>query len=296
MSVRALLRFLARPDVRRRRAVFLSRRVRFELARRAWPRWLRGERVVRIDGGLIRVRLGDVVDRAIYLYGAHEFLALEAFRALVMPGATIVDAGAHIGQYTIAAALRVGPQGRVLAFEPSPATRGRLEANVRLNRLENVSVFGLALGDAPGEAHVLPPADSANTGTAAVIEGPSQGADSVRVRRARLDDVLAETGIRSVDVIKVDVEGAEADVLAGAKAQLVNARPAVLFEVTSFDEVAGSAPSIELLRQLGYDLFGIGAGSELVRIGPEDDPRGFREPWTALNLLALHPSRGEPGT
>ena len=276
------MRFLSRPDVRGRRLQALTRRVRYEGERRLAPRLLERERRVRVDGMTMLVRPRDAVERAIYLYGAHEHRALQAFRELVTPSSVVVDAGAHVGQYTLVAAAR---GARVLAFEPAPATYERLARHVRLNGLTNVTALRVALGPSPGRAH-LAVASMDNSGEAAVVDAPTES--SVEVEVARLDDVLAQHGVERVDLMKLDVEGREVGVLEGARDTIERSHPAILFEVDEHELARGATPAVDALRELGYGIHGVRADGSLAPLERGEDPRQFREPWYALNLVALH--------
>ena len=218
----------------------------------------------------MRVRLDDVVDRAIYLYGLHEYRAARAFCRLVHEGAVVVDAGAHIGQYTLLAARRAGATGKVFAFEPMPDTRERLQENVERNGLDNVTVVDVALSDRDGTTRIAV-GEVGNTGSAKLVD-----AGGIEVECRRLDSVVHER----VDVLKLDVEGYEAEVLAGAERTIATSRPAVLFEVND-DRAA------ELLRTLGYGLYSLGEDGALVDLPAGVDPRTLAEPWYAPNLVAL---------
>lgn len=130
-------------------------------------------------------------------------------------GDIFVDAGANIGAYTVPAATRVGPTGRVVAVEAHPRTFGYLQRAVAMNRLDNVTPLNVALGDAPGEvvfAYV-----SANPGESHVAAGTDGGQ---KVAVVTLDAALAGLGIGPVAYLKIDVEGYEPMVLAGARATI----------------------------------------------------------------------------
>ena len=145
---------------------------------------------------------------------------------------TVLDIGAHHGMYTLLASKRVGREGRVIAFEPSPRERRRLLRHLRINGCSNVFVEPLALGDHAGEADLF------------LVEGRQDWCNSlrppevdersciVRVEVRPLDDVLGALGIARVDFIKLDVEGAGLSFLHGASRVLRSAsRPAILAEV-----------------------------------------------------------------
>jgi len=87
----------------------------------------------------------------LYYRSSHEPRAMAVFRRLVQPGMTVFDVGAHIGFYAVEASSAVGPEGRVIAFEPDPTNRALLEENLQLNECANVTVLPCAVSDQPGE-------------------------------------------------------------------------------------------------------------------------------------------------
>ena len=145
---------------------------------------------------------------------------------------TVLDIGAHHGLYTLLASILVGKNGKVIAFEPSPRERLRLERHLRLNRCRNVHIEGVALDQSAGESDLFlvggsqdycnslrPPAVLAKTTT-------------VRVKVVTLDEYLVGKSVLKVDFIKLDVEGAELGVLRGGKRVLTTVpRPVLLIEV-----------------------------------------------------------------
>lgn len=228
----------------------------------------RGERRIRFDGtSTMHLRFDDDVERAIYLYGLYEFRSARAFCRLLDRRSTVVDVGAHVGQYTLLAAKRAA---HVVAFEPSAATRARLERNVRDSGLDNVEVHPYAVGDSDGDVQIGA-AEPGNSGTAAIV-----GSGGTAVPMRTLDSVL---GDRVVDVLKIDVEGGEAGVLAGA-ANVLRARPSILMEVNG-------AAAVDALRALDYGIHALGKDGRLVLLRDGDDPRDYAEPWSAPNIVAM---------
>ena len=193
--------------------------------------------------------------------GTYEPDMTPAFHELARPGGTLYDIGAHVGYYT-ALWLRLGGR-RVETFEPVPSTRQILEQMLARNGLTaQVGVHDVALGRAaaPGRMQV----DDADLGaaSAAFLEGsggldtgvavaPGRTAHHVPVTVQRLDDVVRDRGLPAPTVIKLDVEGAEANVLAGAAEVLSRYQPAILCEVHRID--AGLELAQQLTR-LGYTL------------------------------------------
>ena len=191
---------------------------------------------------------------------------------LLRPGMTVVDAGAHHGFYTLLASKRVGRDGRVIAFEPSPRERKRLQEHLRLNRCKNVVVQSCALGQERQEADLF------------LVEGSEDWCNSLRVPQIdartakvqveveRLDDVLPRLGVTQVDFLKIDVEGAELSVLQGAQATLASLRPVILAEVQDLrTRPWGYAASeiIDTLARANYVWFALTANSTLQRVSTE---------------------------
>jgi len=142
----------------------------------------------------------------------------------LQPGDTFIDIGANIGLYSILAARRVGATGKVLSFEPSPREFSRLLANLRLNATQVVTPFSVALGTAPGffDLHIAPTHTGLNTLQISDAARHAFGGDQVqRVGVVRFDDAVAPllAGQR-VKLMKIDVEGAEMDVLMGMEKSL----------------------------------------------------------------------------
>ena len=174
------------------------------------------------------------------LGGTYEPEQTRLFQEHVRPGATVLDIGAHVGYYSLLSSVLAGDAGTVWAFEPNPRNCAFLRRHVEINRRGNVRVTEAAVSDAAGRAR-FDFGRGSGTGRLSV-----QGA--VEVETVRLDDFAREQGIAPT-AVKIDVEGAEVQVLDGARATLAEHRP-VVFLSTHGAEVhrAGMA----LLRELGY--------------------------------------------
>lgn len=134
----------------------------------------------------------------------------------IEPGMTVVDAGGHIGAFALYAGRKVGPKGRVLVFEPSPDNLALLNQNLALNKLPQIELFPVALAEQTGEADLFL-ADPGTENPATNTLFASEGRKSAKVPLAKLDDLAAKAGLNKIDLLKVDVEGAELRVLKGAQ-------------------------------------------------------------------------------
>ena len=196
-------------------------------------------------GFLMECDPGDWVGQHIFVTGTWEDTTTRIVQACVTPGATVVDVGANIGFYTLLMSRLVGERGRVIAFEPMPLGIERLRRNLRLNDASNVDVIEQAASAQPGSASFfLGPREHTSISSLRPIEG----AATVAVTCTTLDTVLAEHP--RIDFLKMDVEGAEPDVLAGAGRTLRNGIPYVVAEVSSPDWP-------QTLLDLGFEMFEI---------------------------------------
>jgi FkbM family methyltransferase len=186
----------------------------------ARPTWA----VVRSGAARGLYLLVDPRDEKYYWSGTHEVPVQQALAGLLRPGMTFWDVGAHIGFFSMFASRVLGPSGRVHAFEPMEGNRGRLAAGVEMNRLTNLAVHGFALAASPGRA-VLRANPSSLMWTLVPERG---GPEGVSVPCRTLDDCTAAFG--PPDVIKIDVEGAEVDVLRGGWHLLSTLRRPLLVE------------------------------------------------------------------
>jgi len=197
---------------------------------------------------------------------------LEFVLSVLEPGMTFVDVGANVGIFSIAAAKKV-QDGRVLAFEPCGWTYERLIKNQGLNGLTNLQTIHAALGERAAEAilHVnVPGKDGLNTiGRPTHVDSEVAGAEKVLV--VTLDEALRQCGILRVDVMKMDVEGAELFVLLGAKQLLSRSNaPLILYEGGFLSKGFDYHPveSMWLLQKYGYSLFVLDSNSGRILVPP----------------------------
>lgn len=215
------------------------------------------------EGPLIEVRLNDQIGREILRDGEFEPELRQAMLAAVKPGMTVLDVGANLGYYTVLLAQAVTPTGRVVAFEPNPVMQAELRHNLALNHFANVTVQAVALSDREGElAFHCPPPGAEGHGSLQPNDSFT-ARETIRVRTRPLDAVCEELSLAAVDVVKLDVEGAELQVFQGAPRLLSGPRrPVLFFESaerqcqafghTSFDVLAFVAAHGYSLRQVSH--------------------------------------------
>jgi len=147
------------------------------------------------------------------------------------PGNIVVDVGAHIGAYTIKAAREVSPSGLVIAVEPHEPNYQILLQNVRINNLKNVIPKRVALLDFRGTSELLVHRSNVGGHSMEPVFDEVDVAYRERVNVTTLDILCKELGISRVDVLKIDVEGGEAEVLRGAQSVLSERKIKIAAEV-----------------------------------------------------------------
>lgn len=145
--------------------------------------------------------------------------SLKALASLAQPGMVVCDIGANVGVTTGIFADRVGPSGRVLAFEPDPFNAAVFRRYAAQRGLANVMLFELGLGESSGSRHLR--INRTNRADSRILpSGMVPGIDDLTIACDGLDSVLARLGVQRVDLIKMDVQGFEPFVLRGMRATL----------------------------------------------------------------------------
>ena len=143
-----------------------------------------------------------------------------------------LDIGANMGKYSILVGKELGDRGRVLAFEPLPKNYEMLKKNITLNNLKNVAALDTACGSENKSSDLF--IDSRNTGGHSLVRETDQ---KIRINVKKLDNIIEDLKLNRIDLIKIDVEGAESDVLKGAVATVKKFRPKIIFESESEENV-----------------------------------------------------------
>lgn len=177
-----------------------------------------GRKTAPVFGSRLSLDLSNYVDRTIYM-GCYEPLNTLRFRRILSPGMTVVDVGANIGYFSLLAAHRVGPSGQVIAIEPHPANFRILSDTVTTNRLTQIRPFQIGLSDVNSVAEISM-ADQVAFPNRTASMVPGKNIHSVTVPVKRLDDCVAEWGIKKIDLLKIDVDGFELKIVSGAAESL----------------------------------------------------------------------------
>lgn len=206
VSAEKLRWLFTHPCFRRRPASTLCRVALWE-----WRRSLGRRSLIRLGQDFaLTVRPHDGVGRLLFYFGRQADELFSFFGAVLEPGMVVVDVGANIGSLAIFCAGRVAPSGRVIALEADKETAALLLENAKLNRADNLDLHVVCVSDRSGPTEFFVNPDSAKSSIA------NMSGRRVTVEATSLDDLLL-TRLERLDVLKIDVEGADYRVLRGAE-------------------------------------------------------------------------------
>jgi len=191
-------------------------------------------------------RSDQYIGRALECYGEYSQHEADLMAQFLQPGAVVIDAGANLGALTLFFARSVGRDGRVYAFEPQRVVFQTLCANMAINSQVNVHAFHAALGAVPGTIKVDTPDYAIDNNFGGMALG--EWVDGETVPMMRIDDL----GLDRCDLVKIDVEGMEAQVLAGARATLTRHRPLLYVENDRAEKVNAL---IRLVADMRYRMY-----------------------------------------
>jgi FkbM family methyltransferase len=247
----------------------------------------RAERVLRTTSGdLFQANLGSLQEWHLWVYGSFEDYVARLFSYLVRPGDRCIDVGANIGLHTVRLAKLAGPQGEVIAVEPDPDLARRAGENVALNGLANARVIQAAASAAAGETVALYRAAdlNPNRGMASLHPHAHLTGPATEVQTVTIDDICPGP----VALMKIDVEGHEAAVVAGAAQVIERYSPAIVFEYAPELLADPAQCPFRRLAAAGYLLYRISNRRNPVTGRCRLELRALRaQPETGCDLLAV---------
>jgi FkbM family methyltransferase len=227
--------------------------------------------LLELDGIKLIARPIDGNGRLISYFGTKFDPIFDFLKKSLRPGMVYVDVGANIGSHAINAARVVGEKGRVFAFEADPETYRILQKNIDLNQLGNIILRQTCVSDNSGSVTFYKHKDSAKS---SIVDRGEK--TSVVLPADRLDN-LVQSDTR-IDILKIDVEGAELNVLRGAQ-QIFEERPPSIVIIEVFDVRDGTDKSQgirEILEAYGYSFYLF------------DGHRLSKFSGSAMNAFAIH--------
>jgi len=262
----------------------------------------------------LRMKLdrASLLGSVIYWFGNYSPNELHLLDRLLSPEMVFADIGANQGEFTLFAAKRL-TRGQVLAFEPQETIFALLSENIALNGFENTSLHNIALADASGVVDLYMPSEPDHPGRPAFVDLPNEGVAMImpeggrglKVGSARIetfDTVFAATDLARLDVIKIDVEGAELAVLRGARRTIEDHKPHIFMELNRETTGASGYAITDLhtfLLDLGYMIYRIksawqndlGKNSGYLSLLRQEDVAAIAE---QCDVLCAHPDHPLP--
>lgn len=213
------------------------------------------------NGFQIPCDVRDHVQRQIWLYGAYEPVEAYLFQHFLKPAMVVFDIGANVGQYSLLASSAVGPKGTVYGFEAQPDNFLKFSANCQQNNsMGNLFPQGLAVWNEDVQLEMKMPAGMSDNAGSFYAQKNTENSVH-KVQAIRLDDFILKNNIQRLDVIKMDIEGAEAFALEGAQETLKKFHPVIFIEINQAALTnMGCSPKMisEKLFSLGYKAFKMG--------------------------------------
>jgi FkbM family methyltransferase len=221
----------------------LELRVKYKI--RGGPVW--------IDYGWVRLPFYSDGDSQEVYYHLHGELWSQYERDVLRPyldeGGVAIDVGANLGFITTLLSRMVGQRGMVYSFEPSPTTFRKLQDVIKQNGLTNVQAFNAGCGERPGWLELYCTGTSGHSSLNRPVDS-SDVRSIEKVEIVQLDEILA-SGLSRVDLLKIDTEGHEDSVIAGARELLRRFRPVVYLELTA-EYIESSRRAVSLLKAASY--------------------------------------------
>jgi len=201
----------------------------------------------------IRMRLDitEYLQAHLFVFGDYELPTIRFLRSVLRPGAICLDVGAQMGYLTLAMATSADRRTVVHSFEPEQNNAARFRENVELNDLNNVTLHQTAVSTVDG-ALKLYLSNDRNAGTHSTVFIESNvSTEFVEIPSVRLETFANADSLQSIDLIKIDVEGAEIDVINGAVSVLERYKPLVITELSDHLQQARGQTCREIKEFMG---------------------------------------------
>ena len=225
----------------------------------AWgASWVKNQDSVVLHGVGQGLRFNASASHSGFILGHHEPEVQKLLAEFLKPGMVCYDAGANVGFFAAIAARLVGPSGTVVCFEPLPDNAHQIAHNIQLNGFRNVVIRPEALGGSNRTETFHTSAEPTWGTLSSVGKLPDHASDRILVQVATLDSLLEDGGLAGPDLVKIDIEGAEAEALRGAAATLKRYCPLLIIELHGTNDAV-----LRVLDEFGYDAAVLGSSTSV---------------------------------
>ena len=192
----------------------------------------------------------DTIQFDLFFFGQRDTDEIAYLRSNLKEGHVFIDIGANIGYYTLVASKCVGNSGKVIAFEANPNNITMLKKNIQLNNCDNVIINNSAVSDINSKVKLSLPIRTDQSGWATLSKkGEYEKWPKVEVPATSIDYYLKKENINHVDLIKMDIEGAEVKALNGMENILSSDNPVIISEI-NLDDLQANDTNIEELESI----------------------------------------------
>lgn len=246
----------------KRLPIFISQRLQSFIASYNYLQLLKQEYTASsITGSNLTINISDFHGGKFAILGFYDWRNLAIAKAICKPGDTIVEIGANVGTESVGFRDIVGPDGKLILFEPLPNNIRQLERMVILNKWKNVFIEKCAVGERRAEVDFVMPSDTSMSGIGYVDTQKNNvgKSEKIRVPIVPLDDSIAK--LDKLKIIFTDTEGHEYNVLKGAKETISHFRPIIVLEASPKLLVRSGHSTDDLLSLMlenGYSCWELG--------------------------------------
>lgn len=216
--------------------------------------------------------ISEFLQAHLYLFGSYELPTVRFIRKLLSKGGTAVDVGAQIGYLTLVMAMSGEKSATVYSFEPEPENIRRFNRNIHLNTISNVTLIQKAVSNTNSPIKLYLSADH-NAGTHSTIASdPNVSSQYIEIPAVTLDTVVSEHNITELSLVKIDVEGAELEVIQGAQNTIQELQPTFIIELSEVMQQSRgfSSPKFkQMMKEFNYSPFEILDNGQLLQISLE---------------------------
>lgn len=210
--------------------------------------------ITSIHSGIkMNLDLNEFIQSHLYLFGSYELPTIKFIKNTVKPNMTILDIGGNVGLMTLLFSKFLGNTGQVHTFEPEPRNFADLLENININQFKNITLNQLAVSDKDAKLKFYL-SNSINAGTHSLVYNNDLSKEFLEVTAIKADDYIRQNNIAKVDLIKIDVEGAELDVINGMDELLSRDTPILIVELISKHFKARGLSSV-LFKKMMYDKY-----------------------------------------
>lgn len=221
------------------------------------------------DGNLkMKLHLEDFIQQQIYFLDYYDKPGILFLKKYLHTDDVFVDVGANVGAFTLMAANKVGNNGKIIAFEPVSKVYEQLKYNIQLNNLHQVKIEKKALYNETTELNFVISANS-NLGMSSIFEHDEKNGQTEIVQAIKGDEYFSNNPIPKMDLIKMDIEGAEYFALQGLKETLKKYKPIILIEISEpilHNNHLKKEQLISFFEELQYVMNGIDYNGNMVSL------------------------------